>query len=100
MKAPNPMGCARCGIDQRGHAIQTGTGGSHTWEQPTRQQIKERMHARRAGREASVTDEPDGELTCSASQYPLSPGTYDGRSLCGCLNCREYVADQEGEFGS
>ncbi|MES9522448.1 hypothetical protein [Streptomyces capoamus] len=48
MKAlPNPMGCARCGIDKRGHGIQTGTGGSHTWEQPTQQQIKDRMHARR-----------------------------------------------------
>ena len=49
---PNPMGCARCGIDQRGHAIQVGSGGSHTWEQPTQQQIKARMLARRAARSA------------------------------------------------
>ena len=48
--APNPMGCARCGIDQRGHGIQTGTGGSHTWQRPTQQQIKERMLERRTER--------------------------------------------------
>lgn len=46
--APNPMGCRRCGIDEGGHAIQAGSGGSHTWEQPTPEQIKERMLARRA----------------------------------------------------
>ncbi|TVZ96506.1 hypothetical protein [Streptomyces sp. BK340] len=50
MSAPNPMGCARCGIDQRGHGIQAGADGSHTWEQPTPEQIKERMLARRSGR--------------------------------------------------
>lgn len=43
----NPMGCARCGIDQRGHAIQAGADGTHTWQQPTQKQIKERMRARR-----------------------------------------------------
>lgn len=47
-KTPNPMGCRQCGIDQRGHAIQAGTGGSHTWERPTEQQIKDRMLARHA----------------------------------------------------
>lgn len=46
MTAPN--GCRVCGIDQRGHGIQVGAGSSHTWEQPTQQQIKERMLARRA----------------------------------------------------
>lgn len=46
----NPMGCRRCGIDQRGHAIQAGSDGSHTWQQPTQQQIKDRMVARRAER--------------------------------------------------
>lgn len=45
---PNPMGCARCGIDQRGHAIQAAAGGTHTWQQPTQEQIKERMRGRRA----------------------------------------------------
>jgi hypothetical protein len=47
---PNPMGCGRCGIDRRGHAIQTGADGSHTWTAPTQDQIKARMRARRAGR--------------------------------------------------
>lgn len=43
---PNPNGCRHCGIDQRGHAIQVTADGSHTWEAPTQQQIKERMLAR------------------------------------------------------
>lgn len=47
---PDPMGCARCGINRRGHAIQVGSDGSHIWEQPTQEQIKNRMLARRAGR--------------------------------------------------
>ncbi|MEV5915745.1 hypothetical protein AB0M00_43545 [Streptomyces chartreusis] len=44
----NPMGCRLCGIDQRGHGIQTGSNGSHTWQKPTQQQIKARMAARRS----------------------------------------------------
>lgn len=47
---PNPMGCARCGIDQRGHAIQAGTDGSHTWQKPSQQQIRDRLNARRSER--------------------------------------------------
>ncbi|MFD8771435.1 hypothetical protein [Streptomyces sp. NPDC059916] len=45
---PNPMGCGRCGIDRSVHAIQAGSEGSHTWQRPTQQQIKDRMLARRA----------------------------------------------------
>jgi hypothetical protein len=41
------MGCGRCGIDQRGHAIQVSSEGSHTWTHPTQEQIKQRMLARR-----------------------------------------------------
>jgi hypothetical protein len=44
------MGCRRCGIDRRGHAIQAGSDGSHTWEQPTQEQIKARMLVRQAAR--------------------------------------------------
>jgi hypothetical protein len=45
---PNPMGCRLCGIDRRSHARQwKPPTGWHAWEQPTRQQIKERMRARR-----------------------------------------------------
>lgn len=47
---PNPMGCRRCGIDRRGHAIQTGSADSHTWTAPTKKQIKDRMLARRTAR--------------------------------------------------
>lgn len=47
----NPMGCAECGIDQRGHGRQhTQAAGWHMWQQPTQQQIKQRMRARRAAR--------------------------------------------------
>jgi len=53
MTSPNPMGCRRCGIDQRGHAIQATADGSHTWQQPTQQQIRDRMLARRAERKKS-----------------------------------------------
>ncbi|MEU8469556.1 hypothetical protein AB0F30_16810 [Streptomyces sp. NPDC029006] len=48
MGAPNPMGCRWCGIDQRPHARQWKPPvGWHAWEQPTQQQIKDRMLARR-----------------------------------------------------
>jgi hypothetical protein len=47
---PDPNGCRLCGIDRRGHAIQTSADGSHTWTAPTKDQIKARMMARRAGR--------------------------------------------------
>ncbi|WP_167459218.1 MULTISPECIES: hypothetical protein [Streptomyces] len=50
MTGTNPMGCRWCGIDQRPHAIQYGANGPHTWQQPTQQQIKGRMLARRAER--------------------------------------------------
>lgn len=46
-RLPNPNGCGRCGIDKRGHAIQTGPDGTHTWQKPTDEQIKARMQARR-----------------------------------------------------
>jgi hypothetical protein len=48
----NPNGCRLCGIDRRGHAIQYGPPGRHTWTQPTQQQVKERMHARRETKQA------------------------------------------------
>jgi hypothetical protein len=51
MRTPNPMGCRWCGIDQRGHAQQyKAPVGWHQWGQPTQQQIKDRMLARRVQR--------------------------------------------------
>jgi hypothetical protein len=47
----DPNGCRFCGITQRGHAIQYGPSGRHTWTPPTQQQIKDRMAARRAARQ-------------------------------------------------
>lgn len=44
-----------------------------------------------------MTEEPDDELVCRANQYASIPDTYCGSALCGCLNCREYVADRQSE---
>ncbi|MGK9463931.1 hypothetical protein ACSLFT_28455 [Streptomyces sp. G6] len=47
MTAPNPSGCRWCGIDKRGHGRQHSKSvGWHAWEQPTQEQIKDRMRAR------------------------------------------------------
>lgn len=44
-----PNGCRHDGIDQRTHARQwTPDAGWHTWEQPTQEQIRDRMCARRS----------------------------------------------------
>lgn len=44
------MGCQRCGIS-RPHGWQyTNDAGLHQWVQPTQEQIKDRMRARRAER--------------------------------------------------
>jgi hypothetical protein len=48
---PKPNGCRWCGIDERSHARQWQPDtGWHAWEQPTQQQIRDRMTARRVGR--------------------------------------------------
>jgi hypothetical protein len=47
----NPMGCRWCGIGERQHGRQwTRDAGWHEWTQPTQEQIKARMQARRANR--------------------------------------------------
>lgn len=52
MTTADPNGCTHCGIPQRGHALQfTDRAGWHQWERPTNQQMKDRMHARRAAKE-------------------------------------------------
>jgi hypothetical protein len=48
---PNPNGCRHCGIGERGHGRQyTEPTGWHQWQQPTPQQVKNRMRARRTAR--------------------------------------------------
>jgi hypothetical protein len=50
-RLPNPMGCRWCGIDRRGHGRQNWpTGGTHSWQPPTQDQIKQRMQDRRNAR--------------------------------------------------
>jgi hypothetical protein len=39
----------------------------------------------------------DDEPGCRAGQYSSVPDSYNGRALCGCLDCIEYVADRESE---
>ncbi|GHC36729.1 MULTISPECIES: hypothetical protein [Streptomyces rochei group] len=51
MTTPTPMGCAACGIARRDHGRQhTESAGWHAWQQPTQQQMKDRILARRAPR--------------------------------------------------
>ncbi|MGW4028196.1 hypothetical protein ACWEFL_02570 [Streptomyces sp. NPDC004838] len=46
-----PQGCGVCGIPKRGHARQwTEAAGTHSWQQPTDDQVLTRMRARRAAR--------------------------------------------------
>ena len=62
-----PNGCALCGIPKP-HGIQYGSGGGHSFVQPTQEQIKERMRRRRSvaqlrGLLARQTEDPhDSEL--------------------------------------
>lgn len=49
--AASPSSCAACGIDKRDHYQRwTRDAGWHGYKQPTQQQIKARMLARRAAR--------------------------------------------------
>jgi hypothetical protein len=41
--------------------------------------------------------DPAEEPACQASRYASLNDTFDGRALCGCPNCVEYVADRESE---
>ena len=48
MAAVEPSGCRHCGVPEREHMQRwTKDAGWHRWEQPTQEQIKARMHARR-----------------------------------------------------
>lgn len=93
------MGCRWCSIDQHGHGRQyVEPIGWHQWQQPTQQQIKDRMLARRAAKEEIVNEsDSDDDDVCRAAQYASVPDSYNGASLCGCDNCREYVAERESE---
>lgn len=47
----SPNACQHCGIDEREHMQRWKPPvGWHWWEQPTQDQIKARMHARRTAR--------------------------------------------------
>ncbi|MFJ9101253.1 hypothetical protein ACIRJM_22625 [Streptomyces sp. NPDC102405] len=45
-----------------------------------------------------MSDQSEGDPdVCRAAQYVGVPDTYNGAALCGCLDCREYVAERESE---
>ena len=49
-----PNSCRFCGLPQRGHARRwKPPAGWHKWQPPTNEQIKARMHARRAAAQAA-----------------------------------------------
>ncbi|MGW1870957.1 hypothetical protein ACWCPS_36130 [Streptomyces mauvecolor] len=51
---PNPYGCQECGVAADAHGRRWHPeAGVHQWIQPTQEQIKERMRARRAARTTS-----------------------------------------------
>lgn len=53
---PNPYGCRWCGDAQSHHGRSyVRSRGLHSWEQPTNEQIKARMRARRALAATEVT---------------------------------------------
>lgn len=67
-RPPTPFGCRWCGDERGHHGHQYLRGrGIHVWEQPTREQIKARMLARRAARKAVC------RCVEPWQQYPLAP---------------------------
>jgi len=42
-------------------------------------------------------EDADDQPGCRAGWYASVPDTYLGSALCGCENCREYVAERESE---
>ncbi|MFD3955921.1 MULTISPECIES: hypothetical protein [Streptomyces] len=81
MTAPNPMGCHWCGIDQRTHGRQwTPDAGWHTWTQPTQEQIKNRMRARRSARTERIRHSgPDTKfcVLCLSGEHQRIDATSD-----------------------
>jgi hypothetical protein len=50
-RVSEPYGCALCGTARRGHGRRSISGaGTHAWERPSDEQVKDRMLARRAAR--------------------------------------------------
>lgn len=62
-RTPTPMGCRHCGIAQpHGQQHLAPGAGEHGWEQPTQQQIKERMVARLAARQQAAVKRIEDRL--------------------------------------
>ncbi|MFD3815009.1 hypothetical protein ACFWRZ_08075 [Streptomyces rubiginosohelvolus] len=80
MTAPNPMGCQLCGID-RPHGWQyTDEAGLHQWTQPTQEQIKDRMGARRSARTERIKHSgPDTKfcVLCLSGEHQRTDATDD-----------------------
>jgi hypothetical protein len=76
---------------------------SHEFRDPEAEERERDIHrdahiASRAANQGAIDPESDGSA-CRASEYASLNDTYNGRALCGCLDCIEYVADRESEDG-
>ncbi|MEU4738136.1 hypothetical protein [Streptomyces fradiae] len=90
MTSSSPMGCALCGINRRGHGRQyTETAGWHAWQQPTQQQIKDRMYARRAARQAAAPTQYHARTAWMADNTGEDGIPYCAD--CGTEGCRQWM---------
>ena len=70
---PNPNGCRWCGIDRQEHYQQwVADAGLHKWVEPTSEQRKERILARRARRLRRLT----GQVSEPSEDVPKSFGDF------------------------
>jgi len=83
---PTPFGCRWCGTERSGHGRRYLPGrGMHAWEQPTQDQIKARMLARRAERKAVCRCPLDDEWR------PFAP-IFDPY-MCEAVDCHGYTSE-------
>lgn len=67
----DPSGCGVCGINARGHFERWASGpGWHRWTEPTNEQRRERMLARRALRASESTQVPADATTRTHTDTP------------------------------
>lgn len=89
---PAPFGCRWCGTERRAHAFgpkSLSKRGPHLWVQPTQAQIKARMQARRAARNAVCRCDPMGYLPRSLPSWTRTGARQTTGSPLTCADHRE-----------
>ncbi|MFG3438365.1 hypothetical protein ACGF0J_14070 [Nonomuraea sp. NPDC047897] len=86
--AAQPNGCRWCGLAQRDHFQRWArSAGWHSWTQPTQQQIKQRMKARRTLRGQSaplvITDEATNWPPTERTDMAVPEAPYDEQGNLG-----------------